>query len=121
MDAVYSAIPASLVGREQEIEVGPMSGKSNVMFWLEQHGIPCSDPVVDRVFAQGEVVDDGADRSRDSRPKCTAEPLIRATRAQFLSSRASISGSAASTTSPTICRLRAPTLSSVSLAVCHGG
>ena len=54
MDAVYSAIPASLVGREQQIEVGPMSGKSNVVFWLEQHGIPCSDPIVDRVFARAK-------------------------------------------------------------------
>jgi 2-isopropylmalate synthase len=54
MDAVYSAIPASLVGRHQEIEVGPMSGKSNVVFWLEQHGIPCSDPIIDRVFAKAK-------------------------------------------------------------------
>jgi 2-isopropylmalate synthase len=54
MDAVYSAIPASLVGRRQMIEVGPMSGKSNVVFWLEQHGIPCSDPVIDRVFAKAK-------------------------------------------------------------------
>ncbi|MEP6783922.1 MAG: LeuA family protein [Acidobacteriota bacterium] len=54
MDAVYSAIPASLVGRKQQIEVGPMSGKSNVVFWLEQHGIPCSDPVIDRVFAKAK-------------------------------------------------------------------
>ena len=54
MDAVYSAIPASLVGRHQEIEVGPMSGKSNVVFWLEQHGIPSSDPVIDRVFAKAK-------------------------------------------------------------------
>ncbi|MGQ0734728.1 MAG: LeuA family protein [Acidobacteriota bacterium] len=50
MDAVYSAIPAGLVGREQEIEVGPMSGKSNVIFWLEKRGIPATDPVVTRVF-----------------------------------------------------------------------
>jgi 2-isopropylmalate synthase len=54
MDAVYSAIPASLVGREQQIEVGPMSGKSNVVFWLEQHGIPCSEPIIDRVFAKAK-------------------------------------------------------------------
>jgi 2-isopropylmalate synthase len=54
MDAVYSAIPASLVGREQEIDVGPMSGKSNVTFWLEKRGIPASDPVVDRVFARAK-------------------------------------------------------------------
>jgi len=54
MDAVYSAIPASLIGREQQIDVGPMSGKSNVIFWLEQHGIPCSEPIVDRVFAKAK-------------------------------------------------------------------
>ena len=39
VDAVYSGVPASLVGREQEIEVGPMSGKSNVVFWLERRGL----------------------------------------------------------------------------------
>ena len=54
VDAVYSGIPASLIGREQEIEVGPMSGKSNVVFWLERHGIPCTDPIVDRVFARAK-------------------------------------------------------------------
>ncbi|MEO8680761.1 MAG: LeuA family protein [Vicinamibacterales bacterium] len=54
MDAVYSAIPASMVGREQQIEVGPMSGKSNVVFWLEHHGIPLSDPVVERVFKRAK-------------------------------------------------------------------
>ena len=55
MDAVYSAVPASLVGRRQQIEVGPMSGKSNVIFWLEQHGIPLSDLVVDRVFHRAKA------------------------------------------------------------------
>ena len=32
-----------------------MSGKSNVVFWLEQRGIPCSDPIVDRVFAKAKA------------------------------------------------------------------
>jgi 2-isopropylmalate synthase len=50
MDAVYAAVPASLVGRQQEIEVGPMSGKSNVVFWLESRGLPATDEVVDRIF-----------------------------------------------------------------------
>ena len=54
MDAVYSAIPASLVGREQEIEIGPMSGKSNVTYWLEKRGIAPSDQVVDRVFQRAK-------------------------------------------------------------------
>ena len=50
-DAVYSAVPASLVGRTQAIEVGPMSGRSNVVFWLEQRGIEANDARVDRIFA----------------------------------------------------------------------
>jgi 2-isopropylmalate synthase len=50
VDAVYSGIPARMVGRRQEIEVGPMSGKSNVIFWLEQRGLPAPDDVVDRIL-----------------------------------------------------------------------
>jgi 2-isopropylmalate synthase len=50
MDAVYSAVPASLVGREQEIDIGPMSGRSNVVFWLEHRGLPANDDLVDRIF-----------------------------------------------------------------------
>jgi len=55
MDAVYAAVPASLVGRHQEIEVGPMSGKSNVIFWLESRGLPVTDEIVDRVFAAAKA------------------------------------------------------------------
>jgi 2-isopropylmalate synthase len=55
MDAVYAAVPASLVGREQEIEVGPMSGRSNVIFWLESRGLPATDEIVDRVFAAAKA------------------------------------------------------------------
>jgi len=51
MDAVYAAVPASLVGRQQEIEVGPMSGKSNVVFWLESRGLPATEEIVDRIYA----------------------------------------------------------------------
>jgi isopropylmalate/homocitrate/citramalate synthase len=54
MDAVYSGVPARLVGRSQEIEVGPMSGKSNVVFWLERHGITPSEELVDRVFRRAK-------------------------------------------------------------------
>jgi len=55
MDAVYSAVPASLVGREQEIEVGPMSGKSNVIFWLESRGLPVNEAIVDRILAAAKA------------------------------------------------------------------
>jgi 2-isopropylmalate synthase len=54
VDAVYSGVPASLVGREQEIEIGPMSGKSNVVFWLEKRGLPVTDDVVERIFARAK-------------------------------------------------------------------
>jgi len=49
-NAVYSGVPAHLFGLDQIIEVGPMSGKSNVLFWLERHGIPADDAVVNRIF-----------------------------------------------------------------------
>ena len=49
-DRVYSGVPASMVGREQEIEVGPMCGLSNVVYWLEHHGYKADDAVVQAVF-----------------------------------------------------------------------
>jgi 2-isopropylmalate synthase len=55
MDMVYSAVPASLIGREQEIDVGPMSGKSNVIFWLEKRGFAATDQVIDRVFQKAKA------------------------------------------------------------------
>jgi 2-isopropylmalate synthase len=54
VDAVYSGVPASLVGREQQIEVGPLSGKWNVIFWLEKHGLTASDDLVDRILSRGK-------------------------------------------------------------------
>jgi 2-isopropylmalate synthase len=54
IDAVYSGVPASLIGREQQIDVGPMSGKSNVVFWLERHGHVASDELVDRIFTKAK-------------------------------------------------------------------
>jgi 2-isopropylmalate synthase len=54
VDAVYSGVPASMIGREQEIEVGPMSGKSNVVFWLERRGIQADDAAIDRIFAKAK-------------------------------------------------------------------
>ena len=50
-DTVYSGVPASLFGLEQVIEVGPMSGKSNVLYWLERHGIPANEELVGKIFA----------------------------------------------------------------------
>ena len=55
MDAVYSGVPARLVGRAQQIEVGPMSGKSNVLFWLECRGLDADEEVVERVFRRAKA------------------------------------------------------------------
>jgi 2-isopropylmalate synthase len=49
-DAVYSGVPASLFGMEQIIEIGPMSGKSNVLHWLEARKIPATEPLVTRIL-----------------------------------------------------------------------
>ena len=57
VDAVYSGVPASLVRRGQQIDVGPMSGKSNVVFWLERHGYTATDELVERIFTKAKKSD----------------------------------------------------------------
>src|SRR5271168_225988 len=49
-NAVYSGVPAHLFGLEQLIEIGPMSGKSNILFWLERHHIPADEHLVNRIL-----------------------------------------------------------------------
>jgi 2-isopropylmalate synthase len=56
-DRVYSGVPASVLGREQRIEVGPMSGESNVIYWLESHGHKSSPDLVARVFEAAKASD----------------------------------------------------------------
>ncbi|HTZ84461.1 MAG TPA: LeuA family protein [Candidatus Acidoferrales bacterium] len=56
-NTVYSGVPSHVFGLDQIIDVGPMSGKSNVLFWLERHGIPASDEVVDRIFQRAKKSD----------------------------------------------------------------
>jgi 2-isopropylmalate synthase len=52
VDRVYSGVPASLFGLEQTIEVSPVSGLSNVRYWLNEHGYDSSDNTLcDIVFA----------------------------------------------------------------------
>ncbi|MFP5265664.1 MAG: LeuA family protein [Blastocatellia bacterium] len=53
-DMVYSGVPAKMLGREQMVEIGPMSGKSNVIFWLERHGIEPTAERVDRIFGHAK-------------------------------------------------------------------
>jgi len=49
-DRVYSSVPASLIGRHQVIEVGPMSGESNVVYWLQERGIEALPDLVREIF-----------------------------------------------------------------------
>jgi 2-isopropylmalate synthase len=50
-NAIYSGVPSHLFGLEQIIEIGPLSGRSNVIYWLEKRGIEANDERVDRIFA----------------------------------------------------------------------
>lgn len=56
-NAVYSGVPSHLFGLEQIIDIGPMSGKSNVLFWLERHGILPTDDVVERIYVRAKSSD----------------------------------------------------------------
>ena len=56
-NTVYSGVPSHVFGLEQIIDVGPMSGKSNVIFWLERHGIPVTDDFVDRIYKRAKASD----------------------------------------------------------------
>ena len=48
---VYSGVPADMVGLEQVIKVGPMSGKSNVIWYLEKRGVEATEDAVERVLS----------------------------------------------------------------------
>ena len=56
-NTVYSGVPSHVFGMDQVIDIGPMSGKSNVIFWLERHKIPVSDDLVDRIYQRAKQSD----------------------------------------------------------------
>ncbi len=53
-NTIYSGVPSHFFGLKQIIEIGPMSGKSNVHFWLQQRGIPDSEDLVERIFSRAK-------------------------------------------------------------------
>jgi 2-isopropylmalate synthase len=53
-DVIYSGVPAGWFGREQEIEVGHMSGLSNVRYWLEKRRVVASEALVQAIFARAK-------------------------------------------------------------------
>jgi 2-isopropylmalate synthase len=56
-NTVYSGVPSHVFGMDQIIDIGPMSGKSNVLFWLERRKIPSSDDIVDRIYQRAKRSD----------------------------------------------------------------
>ncbi|HEV8047617.1 MAG TPA: LeuA family protein [Terriglobales bacterium] len=56
-NTVYSGVPSHVFGLEQVIDIGPMSGKSNVMFWLDRRGISASDDVIESIYRRAKESD----------------------------------------------------------------
>lgn len=56
-NSVYSGVPSHYFGLDQIIEIGPMSGKSNVIYWLERKGIAPADGLVERIFQLAKTSD----------------------------------------------------------------
>lgn len=56
-DRIYSGVPASMVGPQQRIEVGPMCGRSNVVFWLEQRGVEAEPGLVELILTRAKASD----------------------------------------------------------------
>jgi 2-isopropylmalate synthase len=51
---VYSGVPSDLFGLGQKIRIGPMSGKSNVLYWLESHQIPPQERLVNSILEKAK-------------------------------------------------------------------
>jgi 2-isopropylmalate synthase len=50
-DRVYSGVPATMVGRRQEIVTGPMSGAANIRYILAERQIPYTDALIQYLLA----------------------------------------------------------------------
>jgi len=53
-DRVYSGVPAGDFGREQRITIGPMSGRSNIVYWLEKRGKAATEELVGVIFEKAK-------------------------------------------------------------------
>jgi len=56
-NTVYSGVPSHVFGLEQVIDIGPMSGRSNILYWLEHRGIPATEETVERIFHRAKSSD----------------------------------------------------------------
>ncbi len=53
-DRIYSGVPAGWIGRSQKIEIGPMSGNSNVQHYLTCHGVPVTPELTRRIIEEAK-------------------------------------------------------------------
>jgi len=56
-NTVYSGVPSHYFGLEQIIDIGPMSGKSNVLFWLERRGLAANEEDIERIYQCAKASD----------------------------------------------------------------
>ncbi|TPV93018.1 MAG: 2-isopropylmalate synthase [Myxococcales bacterium FL481] len=56
-DRVYSGVPAGLFGKHQRVEIGPMSGESNVIHWLSERALEPTRGLVSHVIALAKASD----------------------------------------------------------------
>lgn len=56
-DRVYSGVPAGWFGKHQLVEIGPMSGESNVVHWLTRHALEPERGLVAHIFAAAKASD----------------------------------------------------------------
>jgi 2-isopropylmalate synthase len=56
-DYVYSGVPAHTVGLEQVVEIGPLSGRANVEFWLSRRGIAATGERVEKILSYAKRQD----------------------------------------------------------------
>jgi 2-isopropylmalate synthase len=50
VERVYCGVPPDLVGRQSDIEIGPMSGEANVRYWLESRGIEVNPVYCEKIL-----------------------------------------------------------------------
>ncbi len=93
-DRIYSGVPASWIGREQEIVIGHMSGASNVVYWLQTRGLRTDIEIVKAVLARAKkseellTEDEVLEVVREVGAKPDTTPASRGLRAAYQSSRA---------------------------------
>jgi isopropylmalate/homocitrate/citramalate synthase len=56
-DRVYSGVPAAMFGKQQEIEIGHMSGESNVVYWLRHRNLDPEPPLVRAILDRAKQSD----------------------------------------------------------------